>query len=89
MATLSINNSITGEFVVLAESSESGLRVMNSASDPLVPKLRDLIADSNFGDLELRVNGLSQSEQQFEHIRQNVIQSLGQAIDGIKKSSLR
>ncbi len=74
---------------MLATSGDAGCNVQNSANDPLVPKLRDLLRGSDFSQLELRIDGQSQSEQHFNLIRQNVINSLEQAIDVIKKSSLR
>ena len=88
MATLSINNAVTGQHVVLCEVTDC-VSIKNSASDPLVPKLRELLTNSVLSDLELRIDGQSQAEHHFESVRQTILKTLERTIDDIKTSSLR
>ena len=89
MKTISINNTVSGLYVVLAVLDNGVMKVQNSASDPLVPKLRELLGASEFSQLELRIDGQSAAEQHFEQVRQNLIGSLESTIEQLKTSSLR
>lgn len=89
MKTISINNAVSGMYVVLAVLENGVMKVQNSASDPLVPKLRELLGASEFDQLELRIDGQSAAEQHFEQVKQNVISSLEASIERLKTSALR
>lgn len=89
MKTISINNAVNGMYVVLATLEDGAMKIQNSASDPLVPKLRELLSASKFEQLELRIDGQSAAEQHFEQVKQNVIESLEKSIEQLKTSTLR